>query len=168
MKSKRRFDVKTPSAVVLVASLMFACGISGYEPGGYQPPPDAAAPATPGPDEPVSSIPDGSRSNRAPGKPQRVRPRPGMANVHPIAWERARPVRGGRALSITYWSGVEPCNVLDHVEVRYGSRKITLTLHEGHDPDQADTACIELAVQKVVQVKLDQAVGDRKIVDGAA
>ncbi len=137
--------------------------------GGNEAPAGGGAPPVTGPDAPVVMTPGGGGdAPRSGGRPQRVRPRPGMADVHPVAWEKARQAASGRALKVTYWTGVEPCNVLDHVDVRYGSREITLTLYEGHDPAEPDTACIEVAVQRVVEVRLDEPVQGRKIVDGAA
>jgi hypothetical protein len=90
-----------------------------------------------------------------------------MADLRRIPWERTRQTSSGRALRVTYWSGVEPCNVLDHVDVRYETSKIVVTLFEGYDPEEPDVACIELALRKAVMVKLEQPVDGRKIVDGA-
>ena len=45
---------------------------------------------------------------------------------------------------------------------------MTITLFEGHDPNAGDVACIEIAVFKRVVVQLDEPVGGRAIVDGAA
>ena len=101
------------------------------------------------------------------GRPEPVKPRPGMADLRPVAWEKARQTPDGRHLRVVYWSGVEPCNVLDHVDVRYAEKKITVTLYEGSDPTQPDVACIEIALQKVVKLKLDEPVDGRKLVDGA-
>lgn len=38
---------------------------------------------------------------------------------------------------------------------------------EGSDPGARDTACIEIAVLKAVDVTLDRPLGDRRLVDGA-
>lgn len=121
-----------------------------------------------GPDSPVSMTP-GSRDvdPGAGGRPQRVRPRPGMTDLRPVPWEKARQTPDGRHLRVVYWSGVEPCNVLDHVDIRYGEKSITVTLYEGSDPTQPDVACIEIALQKFVKLRLDQAVDGRKLIDGA-
>ena len=96
-----------------------------------------------------------------------MRPRRGMADLRPVAWDKARRVSDGRSLRITYWSGVEPCNVLDHVDVEYTDSTIVVTLYEGHDPDGGDVACIEIALLKAVVVDLDEPVAGRKLVDGA-
>ncbi len=74
----------------------------------------------------------------------------------------------GTSVTIDFVSGVEPCAVLDHVDVRYGTDAVTITLYEGHDADAGDVACIEIGVFKRVVVHLDEPLGDREIVDGAA
>ena len=154
------------SSLVAAALISSACG-SG-------PPEVRSAPGTGGaptavdPESPVSSTPDPNATlPQGDGRAQRVKPRSGMADLRQVAWERARQTSSGRALRVTYWSGVEPCNVLDHVNVDYSSTEITVTLFEGHDPEAGDVACIEIALMKAVVVKLDQAVDGRKIVDGA-
>lgn len=159
--------MKTLLLAALIAMLFSsACGVSGDTPDGYQPP--AAAPSATEPDEPVVLTPEpGSDVHDVGGKAQRVKPRPGMADLRPVAWEKARQVGGGRSLRVTYWSGVEPCNVLDHVDVDYSRTKLTVTLFEGHDPEAGDVACIELALLKTVKVPLQEPVDGRKIVDGA-
>ena len=96
-----------------------------------------------------------------------MRPQAGMADLRPVPWEKARRTSSGRSLRVTYWSGVEPCNVLDHVDVHYSASEITVTLYEGHDPAQGDVACIEIALLKATVVRLEEPVDGRKIVDGA-
>jgi len=43
-------------------------------------------------------------------------------------------------VAIDFTSGVEPCDVLDHVDVAYGADAVTITLFEGHDPGGGDVA----------------------------
>jgi hypothetical protein len=119
------------------------------------------------PDSPVSS---GPITGRPPddGSPQVVEPRSGMVDVFPRPYDTAAPDDDGTRVTIDFWSGVEPCTVLDRVDVRYDSRTVTITLFEGRDPNAGDVACIEIAVQKRVVVRLDEPLGDRRIVDGAA
>jgi hypothetical protein len=124
--------------------------------------PDGAVSYTPcpGDDDPVATNPyDGA---------QKVDPTPGMSDVYPRAFDKVVVGEGGRTLTIFFWSGVEPCYVLDHVFVSYGPGAITVTLFEGHDASGGDVACIEIALIKKVVVQLDEPVGDRRIVDGAA
>ena len=114
----------------------------------------------PGDDNPVVTNPyDGA---------QKVEPTPGMSDVYPRAFDKAVGDDDGKSLTIFFWSGVEPCYVLDHVDVDYGPSAITVTLFEGHDASAGDVACIEIALIKKVVIQLDEPVGDRPIVDGAA
>ncbi len=70
-------------------------------------------------------------------------------------------------MAIDFTSGVEPCDVLDHVDVAYGADAVTITLFEGHDPGGGDVACIEIGVFKRTIVTLDRPLDARAIVDGA-
>ncbi len=124
--------------------------------------PDAIVSYTPcpGDDEPVVTDPyDGA---------QRVEPTPGMAGVNPTAFDKVVVGDDDRTLTIFFWSGVEPCYVLDRVDVDASRDAITVTLFQGHDASAGDVACIEIALLKEVVVQLDEPVGDRRIVDGAA
>ena len=121
--------------------------------------PDAAASDTPCP---------GDDRIAEPGGAQRIEPRPGMADVRPRPFDTAVVSDDGHSVLVSFWSGVEPCYVLDHVDVRYGDHAIAITLFEGHDASAGDVACIEIAVLKEVVVRLDEPAGDRRIVDGAA
>jgi hypothetical protein len=126
-------------------------------------PPDDADP-----DTPVAGCPDDGGDVPIP-KSSPVTPRPGMADVRAIGWDRVDVAGDGRALTIHFWSGVEPCSVLDRVDVRYGNDAVTITLYEGHDPsaDGKDVACIEIAVAKSVTITLDEPLAGRELVDGA-
>jgi hypothetical protein len=124
--------------------------------------PDATVSYTPcpGDDNPVVTNPyDGA---------QKVEPTPGMSDLYPHTFDKAVVGDDGKTLTIFFWSGVEPCYVLDHVDVDYGPGAITVALFEGHDASAGDVACIEIAMLKKVVVHLDEPVGDRRIVDGAA
>jgi hypothetical protein len=99
---------------------------------------------------------------------QKVEPTPGMSGVSPRVFDKVIVGDDDRTLTIFFWSGVEPCYVLDHVDVDEGPRAITVTLFEGHDVSAGDVACIEIALLKKVVVPLAEPVGDRRIVDGAA
>lgn len=108
----------------------------------------------------------GSTVNQPDGA-QLVVPRPGMENVHPIPWDSYR-VINPRTVRIFFWTGVEPCNVLDHVNVRYLDRQVRVTLFSGNDPAAGDdVACIEIAVLKAVDVHLSQPLRGRPVVDGS-
>jgi hypothetical protein len=99
---------------------------------------------------------------------QNVEPTPGMSGVSPRIFDKVVVGDDDRTLTIFFWSGVEPCYVLDQVDVDEGPGAITVTLFEGHDASAGDVACIEIALLKKVVVQLDDPVGDRRIVDGAA
>lgn len=145
--------------LVLVALLgLAACGEPSLAPGG-----DAE-----GPDTPVTGSPDDGDRVDPEAEPELVEPRPGMANVQPRPWEEAVVADDGRTVEIRFWSGVEPCSVLDRVEVDAAPEQVVITLFEGSDPAEPDAVCIEIAKRKAVRVTLDEPVGDREIVDGAA
>lgn len=101
-------------------------------------------------------------------EPKIVAPHPGMADVRPIRWEKAQPRRRGRELLVSFWSGVEPCHVLDRVEVDYGPDEVVVTLFQGREPDAEDVACAEIALLKAVRVPLDEPLDGRELVDGAS
>jgi hypothetical protein len=79
--------------------------------------------------------------------PKRVEPRPGMAGVHPVAFETATPLGDETALEVRFWGGVEPCFVLDSAVA---------------------VECIEIALWMSVEVRLAAPLGGRAIRDGAA
>ena len=122
-----------------------------------------------GPNGTVSYTPCGSEPP-APIVPQPnvVEPQPGMVGLHPIPFDTATVGPDGRTVTIDFVSGVAPCYVLDHVDLRYGASAVTITLFEGSDPSAGQVACIEIAQYERVVITLDQPLGDRTIVDGAA
>ena len=111
----------------------------------------------PGNDDPVDLV----------GHAQTVVPTPGMDNVHPTSWIKAAPSADGTSVTVRFWSGVEPCYVLDHVDVAYGTDAVTITLYQGNDPTAGDVACIDIAMLKQVVVPLDQPLDGRQLVDGS-
>ncbi len=90
-----------------------------------------------------------------------------MADVRPVPFESAVPEGDGTRVRVTWWSGVEPCYVLDHVDVAEDAAAVVITVYEGRDPAAGDVACIELAVQKSTLVTLVEPLGKRQLVDGA-
>lgn len=120
-------------------------------------------------DTPVSSnCADTPSDSGTGGVAQIVEPTPGMADVLARPFDTATVGDDDRTVTIDFVSGVEPCSVLDHVDVAYGDDAVTITLFEGHDPAAGDVACIEIGVFKQVVVTLDEALAGRTIVDGAA
>lgn len=124
--------------------------------------PDATVSYTPcpGDEPPVVTDPDQGA--------QLVEPTPGMADVRAHIFDHAVVNPDGSSITVYFWSGVEPCYVLDHLDVDAGPSAITITLFEGHDTSAGDVACIDIALLKKVVVQLDEPVGDRSIVDGGA
>ena len=118
------------------------------------------------PDTPVSSCPQ-SPVEPVPLDPSIVLPAPGMDNVHPTSFDTATIGDDDRTLTITFWSGVEPCYVLDRVDLAYGADTVTVTLFQGSDTSAVDVACIDIALLKQVTVRLDQPLAGRTLVDGA-
>jgi hypothetical protein len=100
-------------------------------------------------------------------QPQVVTPTPGMADVNPRPYDTVTVGDDDRTLWIDFWSGIAPCDVLDHVDVSYGFDAVTVTLFAGHDPSAGDVACISIAQFERVVVTLDEPLNGRTIVDGA-
>ena len=101
-------------------------------------------------------------------EPQVVSPRPGMADVHARPFDDATVGPDDVTVRIDFVSGVEPCSVLDHVDIADRAATVTITLYEGHDPAAGEVAWIDIGVFKRVVIALDEPLGDRTIVDGAA
>lgn len=121
-----------------------------------------------GPDAAVSFEPCGPPSTEPlEPHPQLVVPRSGMADVRPVAFDSATIRDDDRTVDVRFWSGIEPCAVLDHVDVAYGVQTVTITLIEGADPGAGLVACPDIAMLKQVTVALDQQLAGRRIVDGA-
>ena len=129
--------------------------------------PDGGATAAEDCDDMVGAPDDDGTISDPDGGAQLVEPTPGMAGVRPHPFDHAVVGDDGTTVTVFFWSGIEPCYVLDHVDVRYGADAITITLYEGHDASEGDVACIEIALRKKVGIQLDEPVGDREIVDGA-
>lgn len=135
-----------PFAVGLLAlsTLLAACSAAAA--------PSASAPPVSAPPEtPVSAPPvDPSGSGSLPGGDlggdgDLVVPKPGQLDVRDVpADELAARVDGTSIIVTATWtSGVEPCNVLDHVFVEAGAGSYAITLREGHGPEEV--MCIAIA-----------------------
>jgi hypothetical protein len=130
-------------------------------------------PTTPGTGPSASADPDGVVGS-TPGaggdpnpSPSYTEPQPGQEDVRAIAWDSYNADQKGR-LYVSYYSGVEPCYVLDRIDVVERETKVTVTLWEGHAPGSEDVACIEIAELKTTVIQLEEPLGDRKLLDGAA
>ena len=107
---------------------------------------------------PPITVPAPPISDPAPPKATLVVPRPGRLNTHPVRVARldAR-VEGSQAIvRLSWWSGVEPCTVLDSVVVVRTGSTIALTVREG--ADRLDVACIAIAQYKATVVDLGSLV----------
>lgn len=90
------------------------------------------------------------------GQPTLVIPRPGQLNPHPVAAMTLEPNVDGRHVTVklSWYSGVEPCYVLDSVKVDQAGDEIVLTIVEGSSDPNA--ACIEIAQLKATIVDLGE------------
>jgi hypothetical protein len=134
----------TSPASPSVAPSIGAGGGSSGDPGGTDPSLPVANPADPTPVDPGF------------GQAKRVIPRPGQVNPRPVGVAKLEPAVDGHrvVVRVTWWSGVEPCNVLDSVKVDRSGTDITIQLIEGSaDPG---AICIEIAEQKATIVDLGE------------
>lgn len=123
-----------PVAIGLLALTLVACSA------GASPSPSPSP--SPTPDGPIGSGPPVDGPPLAGAKV--VVPRPGQLDVHEVSADRlAAQVDGRRVVvSVDWWSGVEPCTILDTILVERGERSFTVTLREGRGPD--DVACVAI------------------------
>jgi hypothetical protein len=107
-------------------------------------------------DDPTSAPPDpdGGGNLIDPGKPALVLPKRGQLDPHPVAIEHLSARADGHRVVITatWWSGVEPCYVLDSTAFKVDGKTITVSVREGSSA--RDVACIEIAMHKVTVIDL--------------
>jgi hypothetical protein len=146
------------AALTAVVGAAAGCGSSAAS----APPPsaDRSAPidAPSGGDDGEVPIPpnEGGGGIGQPGGPEPVVPKPGQLLVHPVPVTSIEARASGRhvVLNARWWSGVEPCAVLDSVRVARDGQTITITLLEG--TSDADAVCIAIAVEKVTVIDLGE------------
>jgi hypothetical protein len=135
----------------LTLTLTFALVLAACSAGGASAPsdapssPPAVAPVEP---EPTAGNGDGDGGNVAPDGAKIIVPKPGVAiDVQAISAETLTASLDGRRLTVaaTWWSGVEPCSILDSVVVDAEDGGFAITLFEGRGP--GDVACIAIAEQ---------------------
>jgi hypothetical protein len=152
---KTALAARLASLALIVALVASACsaGAAG---------PTASAPTQP-PDAVVTSPPNGgapppSGGGTSPGdpQPQFVVPRPGQLEVHGVGITRLSATIAGHSVTVQadWWSGVEPCNVLDSIRFVRSGGTFTISLFEGHGPQLV--ACIDIAVLKATTFSLGQ------------
>lgn len=99
-----------------------------------------------------------------------VVPRSGQNDVHPVpadSFQAEFDANGHIQLTIDWWSGVEPCTVLDSIVVERRDPLVTVTLREGSGP--RDVACIAIAERHRTFVDLGEfEPGTYTIRDGTA
>jgi hypothetical protein len=100
-----------------------------------------------GPVDPAPVDPVGGQSKLVIAQPGQLNPRPLGASLIETS------VDGRHVLvKLTWWSGVELCNVLDSVKIERTGSDIALTIIEGSS--DLDVACIDIAEQKATIVDL--------------
>jgi hypothetical protein len=150
----------------VLATVTLAIALAGCSAAGLPP---ITAPGSTPPDAPIATAPGGGGGGGgvpgAPGQPTLVLPRPGQQNVHDVSIEQLSATVSGRHVVVNarWWSGVEPCSVLDSVAVRKDGRAITISVREGSS--NRGVMCIEIAMLKVTPIDLgDLDPGDYTIV----
>lgn len=157
----RRLSIVALAALLAGLAAGCAAGAATAPPSAVEPTPSAPSPDSGAPtDGGAVTLPPpregGGGALPQPGMPELVVPRPGQQLVHPVAVsELAASVEGRTViLNARWWSGVEPCSVLDSVGVERDGSTITVSLFEGtSDPD---AMCIAIAVEKVTVIDLGE------------
>jgi hypothetical protein len=90
----------------------------------------------------------------AAGQPAVVIPKPGQKNPHEVGATTLQASVDGRhvLVKVIWYSGVEPCNVLDSIKVDRSDSVVTIGLVEGSS--DLDAICIEIAQLKATIVDL--------------
>ncbi len=149
----RRMQKQSIGLAVLLLALLAACSAGAAPPSAT---PATTASVTAAPDEPVSGGGGGSDPGQAgEPQPQIVVPRPGQRNLHDVNVNRlqGQAFDGGRVVvRATFYSGIEPCYVLDSVRVIRDGDNFTITLREG--TGQGDVPCIDIGVLKATDIDL--------------
>ena len=120
-----------------------------------------------GPDTTVTSPPDRVAVPSPDPSGQFVVPKPGQLDVHDVAIDTLAATVDGSTITVTatWTSGVEPCSLLDTIVVERGDDAFTITLREGHGPEEI--ACIAIAVQHQTRFDIpDVGAGTYTLRDG--
>jgi len=125
--------------ILSLAFALAACGTAAAPSGAPTLPPEVTVTSPPSGDPGVGPI-DG-------GGGKLVVPKPGQLGVRAIPAEGLSATVEGSTivLTATWTSGVEPCSVLDSIVVDRGEGTFSITLREGHGPEEI--ACIAIAEQ---------------------
>ena len=153
-----RASGRSTAGIVLVGMLAAACSSGAAAPPIPASPTDAppSALASAPPDGTVTSPPGAIGQDPGAGGPAGgfVVPKPGQLDVHPVAIDSFAARVDGTTIVVTatWTSGVEPCNTLDHIVVDPGADTYTVTLLEGHGPQEI--ACIMIAQVKKTEFEI--------------
>jgi ABC-type transport system substrate-binding protein len=147
---------QTAALASILLVVLSACSAGAAPPSATpEPAPSTPVDARP-PDEPVSGGGGGSDPGQlGEPQPQLVVPRPGQRNLHDVNVNRlqGQVLEDGRAVvRATFYSGIEPCYVLDSVQVIRDGDNFTITLREG--TGQGDVPCIDIGVLKATDIDL--------------
>ncbi len=133
-------------------------------------PPNLTFPGDPGAPIPIEGeggIGDGTRGEQFPDQSTAM-PREATGNTidpRPREWSEITFNQTQDSLTVYAFAGVEPCDVVDRVDVEYTDEAVTVTLFMG--PTDRDTACIEIAQWISVTVDMTETLGPRSVLDGA-
>lgn len=136
-------------AVLALSLVTAACAGSGAS---TEPSPSANPPAS----APATEPPANAFEPPLEGEPRIIVPKPGQRDVRAISAESLHAAVDGRSVSIAidWWSGVEPCSILDSIVIEAGDGTFAVTLREGRGPE--DVACIAIAEQHRAFVDLGE------------
>jgi hypothetical protein len=160
----RRFLIAVAAAAVGLAACSGAVAPSASTPATVGPNPTPVPTADTGagggggssgnPGTGGGAIVDPTPVDPAAGEPTIVSPKAGQKNIHPVGPTKLQASVDGRhvLVKVSWWSGVEPCNVLDSVRVDRSGNDIAITILEG--ASALDVACIEVAQLKATIVDL--------------
>lgn len=155
------------AGLLSLSMLLVACSTAGAPPTSSPP---ASSPPVASPDAPVTAPPsDGSSGDADPGGiggGKLVVPKPGQLDVRDVQADEITARADGSTIIVTvsWTSGVEPCNVLDEVRVTPGEAAYAITLREGHGPE--DVACIAIAETHRTEFAIqDVKPGSYRIID---
>lgn len=155
----RRLRTAALATGLLLLTLMVAACAAGTA---ASPSPLEPSPAPPASGPPASAPPPAEGGAF-------VVPKPGQLDVREVPADLLEATVDGRrvVVTVTWTSGVEPCNVLDTVIVHHDGPTYTITLREGRGP--GDPICIAIAETHRTQVDLGELEsGTYTIADGTA
>lgn len=161
----RRFVLALAATILVLAACSGAAAPSTSPPASLAPSQSPSAPADGGSsgggsDGNVGSggsvIVDPTPVDPSAGEPTIVIPKAGQKNTHPVGATSLQASVDGRhvLVKVSWWSGVEPCNVLDSVKVERSGTDIAITIVEGSS--DLDAMCMELAQLKATIVDLGE------------